>query len=198
MGSSAGELSDKLRVGILRGELGPGAPLRQEQLASALGVSKIPVREALQWLAAEGLATFEANRGFSVATLTPDGATEIYRLRAAIEPLLLERSIPRLTIVDLANWHYHRSLYSPAGWERGLRLVRTLHASVAPYLLAYLQDPKAAAASATQHQELLEHCRAGDVAPALAVLDAHLSMARTSLVENLSAEEGARASRASQ
>jgi len=202
MSSRAGALSDTLRDAILRGELEPGAPLRQDRLASALGVSKIPVREALQRLAAEGLAKFDANRGFSVASLTAAGAGEIYGLRAAIEPLMLARAIPKLTIVDLAtaelalrdengatpegNWLFHRALYVPAGWDRGLGLLRTLHASVAPYLLVYLDDPVAAATSEEQHHQLLEHCRSGAVAPAVTVLREHLSMAGASLVRSLS------------
>jgi DNA-binding GntR family transcriptional regulator len=208
MSSRAGVLSDTLRDAILRGELEPGSPLRQDQLASALGVSKIPVREALQRLAAEGLATFEANRGFSVASLTSGEAEEIYALRAAIEPPMLARAIPKLTIVDLAkaelalsegngatsegNWRFHRALYAPAGWDRGLGLLRTLHASVAPYLLLYLDEPAAAATSEEQHRRLLEHCRSVDIASALAVLDEHLSMAGASLVRSLSGRRDAR------
>jgi len=202
MTGRAGDLSDALRDAILRGELQPGSPLRQDRLASALGVSKIPVREALQRLAAEGLARFEANRGFSVASLTAGDAEEIYGLRAAIEPLMLARAIPKLTIVDLAtaelalgdgdgatpegNWLFHRALYAPAGWDRGLGMLRTLHASVAPYLLLYLDDPAAAEASARQHRALLEHCRSRAIESAVAVLDEHLSLAGASLVRSLS------------
>jgi DNA-binding GntR family transcriptional regulator len=202
MSGTAGELSDTLRDAILRGDLPAGSQLRQDRLASELGVSKIPVREALQRLAAEGLATFDANRGFSVTSLTAGDADEIYSLRAVLEPLLLERALPLLSIVDLAkaelalstdegaipetNWHFHSALYGPAEWDRALSMVRTLHAAVAPYLLVYLDDPRAAKVSAMQHRDLLEYCRAGDSASALAVLVEHLSSAKRFLVRALS------------
>ena len=204
MSSTAGELSDTLRDAILRGDLPAGSQLRQDRLASELGVSKIPVREALQRLAAEGLATFDANRGFSVTSLKAEDAEEIYGLRAVLEPVLLERAIPLLSIVDLAkaelalskdegaipetNWHFHRALYAPAGWDRALRMVRTLHTAVAPYLLVYLDDPRSAQASATQHRDLLEYCRVGDSGSALAVLSEHLSSAKRYLVRALGHE----------
>jgi DNA-binding GntR family transcriptional regulator len=202
MSGSAGALSDTLRDAILRGDLPAGSQLRQDRLASDLGVSKIPVREALQRLAAEGLATFDANRGFSVTSLTAVDAEEIYGLRVAVEPLLLKRALPLLTIVDLAkaelalsrdegaipetNWHFHSALYAPAGWDRALNMVRTLHTAVAPYLSVYLDHPRSAQASATQHRDLLECCRVGDSSSALAILVEHLSSARSFLVRALS------------
>ena len=90
-------------TGLLRGELEPGTRLRQDELAQRLGVSKVPVREALQRLAATGLLRFEANRGAIVPGLTADDARENFALRRAVEPLLLEGSIPKLSIVDLAE-----------------------------------------------------------------------------------------------
>jgi DNA-binding GntR family transcriptional regulator len=202
MSGTAGALSDTLRNAILRGDLPAGSQLRQDRLASELGVSKIPLREALQRLTAEGLATFDANRGFSVSSLTAGEADEIYGLRIALEPLLLERALPLLSIVDLAkaelalsedegavpetNWHFHRALYAPAGWDRTLSVVRTLHTAVAPYLAVYLDDPGAAESSARQHRQLLEHCRAGDRVSALGILVEHLSSARRFLVRALS------------
>jgi len=203
MGNTAHEVSDALRGSILRGKLRPGARLRQDRLAEALGVSKIPVREALQRLAAEGLATFDANRGFAVATLTAAEAEEIYALRLALELPLLERAIPHATIVDLAvaehaletgahatpegNWVFHRALYAPSAWVRGLKLVGDLHVAVAPYLLLYLGEADAAEASEAQHRRLLEHCRSRDVRHALDVLREHLDMAGSRLVAGLAA-----------
>ncbi len=88
---------------ILRGELQPGTWLRQDEMAERLGMSKIPVREALHRLAAIGLLRFEPNRGVVVPALSATEAEENYGLRRAIEPELLRRAIPRLTIVDLAE-----------------------------------------------------------------------------------------------
>lgn len=189
---------------LLRGELRPGDRIRQDALAARLGVSKIPVREALQRLAANGLLRFESNRGAVVPTLTAADADEHYGLRRAIEPLLLARSIPRLTIVDLAeaelaldgrsavgaeaNWTFHRALYRAAAWPRGLAICEMLHAAVAPYVLLYTRSLGGGGTSNAQHRELLDQCRAGDAGTALAVLERHLDDARRSVIEFLTAE----------
>jgi DNA-binding GntR family transcriptional regulator len=88
---------------MLQGALRPGSWIRQDELARRLGVSKIPVREALQRLSAIGLIRFETNRGATVPELSADEAEENYELRRAVEPKLLRRAIPHLTIVDLAE-----------------------------------------------------------------------------------------------
>src|SRR5712691_4032331 len=92
-----------VRRGLLRGDYTPGAWLRQDDLAAELGISKIPVREALQRLAAASLVTFEPNRGAMVRPLAAADAEEIFALRRAVEPELLRRAIGRHTIVDLAT-----------------------------------------------------------------------------------------------
>ena len=88
---------------LLSGAHPPGAWIRQDDLADRLGVSKIPVREALHRLAERGVVEFAPNRGVRVPELTADAAIEIFALRRSIEVLLLERAVPRLTKVDLAT-----------------------------------------------------------------------------------------------
>ena len=123
---------------LLRGVLAPGTRIRQDALAAELGVSKIPVREALQRLSAVGLLQFETNRGATVPALSVAEAQENSTLRAAIEVQLLRQAIPNLTIVDLAeaelalsntemgvaesNWVFGVELYPPCS---------TSHASMA-------------------------------------------------------------------
>lgn len=187
---------------LLRGDLRPGDRVRQDALAARLGVSKIPVREALQRLAAQGLLRFESNRGAVVPTLTASGAEEHYELRKAIEPLLLERSLPRLTIVDLAeaelalgdtagststetNWRFHRALYQPSGWRRGLAICEMLHAAVAPYVVLYTGSLGGADTSHEQHRALLEAARVGDAHAALEILERHLDDAASALIDVL-------------
>jgi len=178
---------------LLRGDLAPGAWLRQDELAQRLGVSKIPVREALQRLAALGLLRFETNRGARVPRLTVADAEENYALRRAIEPRLLERAIDRATIVDHAeadqalsdpdpssaatNWRFHRALYRAAAWERGLAMVEILHVAVAPYVVLYTADLGGAVDSDHEHHALLDACRRRDTTAALELLDQHLAHA---------------------
>ncbi len=78
---------DVLRDAIRQRLLAPGAPLVQASLATALGVSKIPVREALHSLAAEGLVTF-TDEGVRVVSLSPAEVHELWSLRALVEPAL--------------------------------------------------------------------------------------------------------------
>jgi DNA-binding GntR family transcriptional regulator len=78
---------DGIRDMILSGQLGPGAWLRQDELAAEFGVSTIPVREALRQLQAEGLVTLHRRRGAAVASLSVSDLEEIYSIRETLEAL---------------------------------------------------------------------------------------------------------------
>jgi DNA-binding GntR family transcriptional regulator len=93
----------ELRARILRGDLPAGAALRQEELADSLGVSRVPVREALRMLEAEGHVSYAAHRGYRVAELGIEDLVETYHLRALIEDDLVRRSMATLTEQDLAR-----------------------------------------------------------------------------------------------
>jgi DNA-binding GntR family transcriptional regulator len=71
-------IADTLRDGILRGEIAPGAALRQEELAERFGVSRLPVRDALMRLETQGLVHVYPNRGAFVISLSADELREIY------------------------------------------------------------------------------------------------------------------------
>jgi len=201
--STVDKVEQRVRQGLIRGDYQPGAWLRQDDLAAELGVSKIPVREALQRLAAASLVTFEPNRGALVRPLTAADAEETFALRMSIEPELLRRAIGRHTIVDLAtaelaltskastlteaNWQFHRALYVAAGWPRTLTTVETLHAAVAPYVLLYSEGIGGGARSDAEHYELLELCRVADARSAGRVLRAHLRAAADAVARYLSA-----------
>ena len=91
--STVDEVQQAVMERMLRGDLQPGTWLRQDDLAAQLGVSKIPVREALHRLAASDLLRFENNRGVVVPLLTAEDAAETFGLRLAIEPELLRRAV---------------------------------------------------------------------------------------------------------
>ena len=100
-GSAAGStashrIADALRTAILDGSYLPGERIRQEDIAARSGASRIPVREALRLLQAEGLVTLVANSGAWVAKLTLAECAELYRIRERLEPLLLRASLPGL------------------------------------------------------------------------------------------------------
>jgi DNA-binding GntR family transcriptional regulator len=86
-----------LRDAILSGEIVPGEWIRQEEVADRLGASRLPVREALRMLEAEGLTEHEANRGSRVPRLSLHEVEVLYQMRERLEPLALAESMPRLT-----------------------------------------------------------------------------------------------------
>jgi DNA-binding GntR family transcriptional regulator len=87
---------ENLRSAILDGTLQAHTLIRQDELAVAYGVSRMPIREAIRLLEAEGLVISRPNRGAVVAPLDPEDAEEIFDVRAALESLAVRRSIPRL------------------------------------------------------------------------------------------------------
>ena len=92
-----------LRDAILNGEIAPGDWIRQAELAERLGASRLPVREALRMLQAEGLTDYEANRGSRVPKLSMHEVEVIYQMRERLEPLALAESIPHLTPAQLGQ-----------------------------------------------------------------------------------------------
>ena len=78
---------DGIRNMIMTGQARPGDRLRQDQLAEIFGVSTMPIREALRHLQAEGLVTFHARRGATVARLSVEEYEEVYRIREELEVL---------------------------------------------------------------------------------------------------------------
>ena len=94
-------IATHLRSAILGGALGPGDRVRQEDIAQQLGASRLPVREALQILAAEGLIENEPNKGARVPRLGMHEGDVMYRMRAQREPLALPESLPDLDDSDL-------------------------------------------------------------------------------------------------
>jgi DNA-binding GntR family transcriptional regulator len=92
---------DALREAIFSLELEPGAPLVERELAERFGVSKSPVRDALQRLMGEGLVTQTLYRGMSVRVVGPEEADEFYALHALLEEMAVRLATPRLAAADL-------------------------------------------------------------------------------------------------
>ena len=100
---SSARVAAYLREAILGGVLQPGDRIRQEEVASRLGASRLPVREALRMLEAEGLTEHEAHKGARVPRLSAHEVDVIYRMREKLEPLALTESVPLLTDDDLGR-----------------------------------------------------------------------------------------------
>jgi DNA-binding GntR family transcriptional regulator len=102
-GTKADEIALALEEAIVSGDLEPGSVLRQEQVSAQYAVSRTPVREALRRLAALGLVSFEANRGFRVRTLSREEVWEAFLLRAELESLATGVAAEKITKADLAE-----------------------------------------------------------------------------------------------
>ena len=93
----------ELREAIVRGDLPPGAAIRQDATARELGVSVIPVREALKTLASEGLIVYRPQRGYTVAELHPESLDGIFRVRELLEGEAERIAVRRATARTLAH-----------------------------------------------------------------------------------------------
>jgi DNA-binding GntR family transcriptional regulator len=178
-----------VRTAILAGVLGPGARLRQEELADVFGTSRIPVREALRALEYEGLVTSEPHRGFTVTSLDPDDVQEVYDLRILLESEAVRQALPLLTDEDLedleklfaemqaaekpdqqlaARERFYIRLYSVTGRPRLVGLIIRLRQEVARVLRW-----TTIVHSSSIHEHFFEAVRVGDVDRAIAHLAGH-------------------------
>ena len=101
VGAASARVADYLRTAILNGEIVPGEWIRQEEVAERLGSSRLPVREALRILEAEGLTEHERHKGARVPSLTMHEVDVVYRMREQLEQLAIAESIPHLDLDDL-------------------------------------------------------------------------------------------------
>jgi len=206
----AHEIADSVRRLIERGVYAPGVPLRQEDVAGRLGVSRIPVREAFRLLEADGLVTLHANRGAFVARPNAEEVAELFDVRLMLDQDLLRRACPKLTVAALdhiawldariasartpAEWvqfdeEFHLATYVAAGRPRTLALVTMLRRSLNAYYLRYLGPDSRAAAWRTEHRALVRALRQGDARKAAKALERHLIGTRRALLAALAADQ---------
>ena len=187
--------SDLLRSAIVQGVLSQGSPLRQDELAAALGISAIPIREALRQLEAEGLVDFVPRHGATVAALSADEVIEISEMRAVLEPLALRLSIPRISDSQLQHCEqildemdrtpdlepvyalhgqFHMGLYAACGRSRLLHLIESFELRMERYFRFLVGRLSYHHRGQPEHRELLRLCRERDVAQACALLERHI------------------------
>jgi DNA-binding GntR family transcriptional regulator len=175
------EVARRLRREIFSGAWRGGQPLKQLEIATRYGVSAVPVREAFQRLAAEGLVVPQRNRGVIVAHLTTADFVDISELRILLEPQALRRSAPRLTGGDLAaasaildaaeasadaverseaHWAFHRRLYARAERPRLLEQIDKLYLQINRYLLEAWTQAGLSHDWNQSHEAILDHLRA--------------------------------------
>ena len=189
-----------LREAIATGALAPGERLRIVSLASALGMSHLPIREAIRQLESQGLVEHVPHRGGRVAELSLRDLHELYDARLLVEPEVIRRSAEVFTADDTAHakeafeqliaanrggdpnemWSahtdFHFALYNPCGSSWLLRVVTPLWESSQRYRLTVesLSSSERRTEAQNEHSELLEACGHNDGDRAARVLRKHL------------------------
>ena len=205
---------EALRERILRGDYPDGEPLRQDALADELGVSRIPVREALRQLEAEGLVTFNPHRGAVVSSLSLDEISELFELRTEIECDLVRRAIPNITKEHLdraievldefeaalrtneasrwgpLNWHFHAALYAPANRSFTMSVLQKLHRHSDRYFRIHLLLANGGAQANDEHRAIAAAVAKKDAKAASQLMRSHILGAGQSLVEYLQTLRG--------
>jgi len=181
-------LYEELRSRILVGSLQAGQVLRQEEIARWFNVSRVPVREALSQLEADGLIESRPRRGYAVTELDQADIVEVFDLRMLIEEhaghvaamsrtpadiVEVETLVIAMEQLDakaadfrnrwtLLNYEFHLRIIESARRKRLTRIAGTLRSTVEPYVSVEIDLTGNAEAAAREHREMLEALRAGD------------------------------------
>ncbi|MDT5018953.1 MAG: hypothetical protein QOD39_5113 [Mycobacterium sp.] len=211
--SAATRIASALRVEILHGDLAPGSKLAQVGLAERFGVSRIPVRDALQALTGEGLVQPLANATAVVTRMSVQELQELYDLREAIEPMATQIAVPNVGRVDImamrkqlaimaafpdartwlaANTEFHAAVYRRANRPRTIELIEQLRRLTDRYIHLHLESVGQTAHIHGEHEAILAAIESGDAALTARLTREHLMTAHdqilTSLVENPAVE----------
>lgn len=200
-------VADEIRQRILSGQLKEGEQIRQEAIATELGVSRIPVREALRQLEAEGLITLVSHKGAEVTRLEPSEIAELFEIRMMLESSMFGLAIDKIAERDLKaaealiedmrndaaieewgtlNWQFHETLYRPAERPATAKILRRVHDNIDRYVrlqITLTQDGKELAHQ--QHQELVDAARAKDHEKGLALLNSHIEHVKDELLQSI-------------
>ncbi len=202
----ADQVAELIRQRILSGQLRGGQPIRQEHLAAELGVSRIPLREALKQLAAEGFVTIASHKGAVVAELSIQEVEELFEIRLKLETWLLQQAIPAIAEGDLTalekiveeqrrpdilprwgeiNWRFHEIMYLPAGRPITLKLLKNIHDKIDRYLRLEVTMRSGRDRALREHDGLIAFCRARDIPAAVSLLERHIRETARGLIASL-------------
>lgn len=189
---------------ILVGRLAPGERLPVEQLEEGLQMSRVPVREALRQLAAQGLVELVPHQGARVVGVSREDMREIYQLRVILETHAIREAARRFNESDYqlaserleeykgspavesrkAHMDFHKALYAAARSRWLLRLLQPLSENSERYRLIALRG-RQPEQRFEEHQRLLELCRAHNPEGAAKLLEGHLELTRQLVLSEL-------------
>ena len=198
-----------IRESILSGSLAGGTRLDISRIATNLGMSRMPVREALHRLASEGLVVIRPNRGVVVTQLTPEDVLEIFEMRAVLEGLAARLACPHLdeaAFQDLeqtlermyryrhnpTQWihlhnEFHDSICRQSGRMRLAHQTLLMRRSVEAYYRVFIGAYHGVEVPGSDHASLLKQLRVGAPASAARAMQEHIALAAAEIVAFLRA-----------
>lgn len=202
-------VTESLRQRILSGEFADGQQLRQEALSNEYGVSRVPVREALRQLEAEGLIQIIDHKGALVSKLSLEDVLELLEIRAMLEGSVLKAAIPCHTRADhdlaqqtlsefeqalrnndVRHWgelnsRFHLALYRAAKRPNTLALIEQLHNKTDRYTRMQILFTRTMERAHEEHSQLLELSRQGKADEAAEFIRFHILSAGHALEDYL-------------
>lgn len=209
-------IHDRLRAAIISGELPPGSPVIEAELATRLGASRTPVREALRRLEAEGLLEPRGLRGSVVREFKSDEVDCVFEVREALESLAARRAARAASdpgvrkleqhleamrgSVDDANemerhdTAFHDTILAMANGDRLKRMLTELREELIAYRFLSLSDAERRRATVVEHTGIVAAIRAHDEDEAARLTAKHIANARAVVLRLATAGKGREAS----
>ncbi|NEK56995.1 GntR family transcriptional regulator [Geodermatophilus sabuli] len=202
---------DALRDLIISGGVEVDTPLRQDELAARLGISRTPLREALHALASEGLVTFDAHRGAVVTRPSVAQLLDLYEIREQLEVLAGRKVVAGTTdahiravhdlhdsmqgVTDPVAWaqlnqQFHATLYAPCENRELIALISTLSARAKFYVRILVSTGPSAAVAHGEHGEMLAALTRRDPDAMEAAIRSHLQGTAAHVAPALAADGG--------
>ena len=200
---------EKTKENISKGRFLPGERLIEDKLAEEFKASRSPVREAMRLLEAEGLITFERNKGITVAKLSIKQVDEIYTIRILLEGYaaritgqnITDKGLAYLTDLqkqlkvagknrDLKEWFdknplFHNYFYENCGNSNLIKLADNMKSRVQRYHYISMTVPWDFKTNLKHHEEILSGCRKRDGERTEKYMKLHLESNKNALVDHL-------------
>ncbi|MEU7766722.1 GntR family transcriptional regulator [Nocardia sp. NPDC049190] len=210
--TTSDDVADALREAILQGRFEDGQELNQVAIAKHYGISRVPLREALRQLQAEGLVSARAHQRTVVVGLTVDRALEMIDIRIMLECYLLERALPHITaeriaelrticdemdhVTDHFEWlrrnrEFHDKLYAPSEASFALEMSNQLSSRIGRYLYMWSgSGVERSTEAGNEHRRILDAVAQRDARRAKLELEFHLMRTRENIIKLFETEGG--------
>ena len=199
-----------LRGAILKGDLKPGERLMELQLASKLGVSRTPIREAIRMLEQEGLAVTIPRKGAEVADITEKSLRDVLEVRKALEELAVQLACEKITQEELeelekagenfkkvlnrskditevaeADVRFHDVIYMATDNQKLIHLLNKLREQMYRYRVEYLKKKECYPQLLREHQAIIEAIEKSNKETASEIMGQHIENQVTAVTDSL-------------